>query len=226
MAKKGYTKKYMVDGKKVPGTTTVIGASLGWGKDALIAWAVNLTREGKDHREEMQSAADSGTLAHSMVEQNCRYELNQEVEPIDMFAYSPEEVDAAKNAFDAFQAWREGNKLKVISAEKEVVSKSLLYGGSIDLLFEDENGRVHVADMKTTNHLFPSHLIQVAAYAYALNEQDGVAIAAGHVLRFNKGKHTTFHHTRWSTEGLQEGMKAFKNLRELYDLKKVLEGMC
>lgn len=227
MAKRTYSKKYKVGDEVVPGTTTVIKTSLGWGTQALIGWAVKITKEGGDHRKAMESAADAGTLAHALVEAYCKKALGLPVEAIDMTAYTAEQVTAANNAFDAFIMWKEGSKLTIVASEEEFVSSSLKYGGSIDLIFQDENGRRHICDVKTTNYLLPDHLIQVAAYAYGYSEANmGYPIHAGHLLRFNKGNATTFHHTQWSTEALKLGMEAFKSLRSLYDLKKQIEGVC
>lgn len=227
MAKKKYAKKYMVGKEVVPGVTTIIKGNLGWGTGALIGWAVKVTKEGKDHRTVMQDAADAGTLAHSMVEQYVRKLLNQPFEEFIEEGYSKEQIAAASNAFEAFIMWLEGSKLVIVAAEEEVISAEKRYGGTIDLRLKDEFGRVHIADVKTTNYLLPDHLIQVAAYSYAHQEQNpNDVIHAGHLLRFSKGMATTFHHTQWSIDALRLGMKAFTNLRELHDIKKEIEGAC
>jgi hypothetical protein len=229
MAKKTYSKKYMVGDVQVPGVTTVIKTSLGWGMGALIGWAVKVTKEGKDHRATMQSAADAGTLAHTLVERYCNDLLgnpNPDITEV-MDGYTDEQIASAKNALKAFMAWRDGNKFTIKNSEIEVVSPTDMFGGSIDIVFEDQDGKIHICDVKTTNYLLPDHLIQVAAYAAAYAESHPeLEVVAGDLLRFNKGDETTFHHTYWGEKALETGYKAFLSLRELYDLKKKIEGLC
>jgi hypothetical protein len=229
MAKKTYKKKYMVGDEQVPGVTTVIKTSLGWGMGALIGWAVKVTKEGKDHRNIMEDAADAGVLAHTLVERYCNDLLHKPNEDITeaLDGYSDEQVISAKNALAAFMKWREGNKLEIIHSEIEVVCKTYKYGGSIDLVFKDEEGGIHICDVKTTNYLLPDHLIQVAAYGNAYQEQYPMSkVVAAHLLRFNKGPETTFHHTYWSIGAMALGFQAFVNLRELYNLKKRVGDLC
>jgi len=57
------------DGVRVPSVTTIIGRFKESG--GLIHWAWALGMEGKDYRQVRDSAADAGSLAHSMI-----YETN------------------------------------------------------------------------------------------------------------------------------------------------------
>jgi hypothetical protein len=226
MGKITYKKKYMVLGVQVPGVTTVIKTSLGWGMNALIGWAVKVTKEGKNHREEMQSAADAGTLAHAMVEAYCKGITHEEqAEPIDFVSYTDEQQKSAANAYNAFLAWVKDSKLTIVSSETEVVHSSKMYGGTIDIVLQDQQGCLHVCDIKTTNYLLPDHLIQIAAYADALEQIRSEKVVAGHLLRFNKGDATAFHHSFWSADAMSYGVQAFDSLLNLYNLKKKIEGL-
>ena len=61
------TQPYLLkSGERVPGTTTIIGRFKESG--ALIHWAWKLGMEGRNYREVRDSAADAGTLAHAMIE--------------------------------------------------------------------------------------------------------------------------------------------------------------
>ena len=51
-------------GELLPGVTTIIGQL---DKPALVQWAWKLGKEGKDWREERDSAGDIGTLVHEAV---------------------------------------------------------------------------------------------------------------------------------------------------------------
>ena len=226
MAKKTYSKKYKVGDEVVPGVTTIIKTSLGWGMHALIAWNVKMVKEGRDPKEVMQSAADSGTLAHTLVERYCKLALDLPIEPGDPYeGYSPDQIKNADNAFRAFIKWKEGSKLSILYAEFEAISAEEKYGGTIDIVFETQQGDIEICDIKTTNYLLPDHLIQVAAYGKAFQEQSGLTVIGGHLLRFGKGDATVFHHTAWDDTAMSIGYDAFVHLRRLYDLKKQVEGL-
>ena len=55
------------DGTKVSGVTTIL-KNCGWSADALIGWAYNQGRDGKDRFETSKDAADIGTLVHERIE--------------------------------------------------------------------------------------------------------------------------------------------------------------
>jgi len=64
------TQKYMIDGKRVPGVTTILGKYKEAG--GLIHWAWDLGMQNIDYRKVRDDAADAGTLAHAMVEATIR----------------------------------------------------------------------------------------------------------------------------------------------------------
>ena len=55
-------------GERIPGVTTVIGSNLGWSKGGLMHWAWEQGINGLDYRETRDAAANTGTIAHKMVE--------------------------------------------------------------------------------------------------------------------------------------------------------------
>lgn len=230
MPKKTYRKKYMVGDVVVPGVTTIIKTSLGWGMNALIGWAVKVTKEGKDHRKVMQEAADAGTLAHTLCEHHAKGTL---VTPEEYDGYDEKQKQSAINAMNAFLMWLQGSKLNITQSELEVIHRGYMYGGTIDLVLKDDKGDIHICDIKTTNYMLPDHLIQLAAYAYAYEDwqtqtltQDNTGkVVAAHLLRFGKGEETVFHHTMWNRSALEYGFDAFLSLRDLFDLKPRIEGL-
>jgi hypothetical protein len=220
MAKRTYAKKYKVGEVVVPGVTTVIKTSLGWGMHALIAWSIKQVKEGKDPKQVMQEAADAGTLAHTLVENWACVQMGNDLAvPNPTDGYSDEQIQAATNAYNSFQMWREGSKLVLKHSELEESCRSGMFGGTIDLVFQDELGSIHIADLKTTNHL------QVAAYTRMYEENHGLVVRAAHMLRFGKSNNAVFHHTSWDQGGIDVGYNSFLHLRALYDAKKIIEGL-
>jgi hypothetical protein len=221
------TKKYKLkNGKRVPGVTTIIGASLGWGKEALMYWAWKQGLDGKDFREERDKAADAGTIAHVLASADIKGELLP----------GPAETDdeatwaSARTAFEAYLEWKEMTKLSLIGSELSYISENHKFGGTIDAIARFGK-RVELIDFKHTNGTHPDHVIQVAAYKHLCEEgipfdHDGPSslhISGIHLLRFSK--RGDFHHSYYSAGRMIVPWITFLDLRALYEYKKEIEGM-
>lgn len=213
------TQPYYNDkGERVPGTTTVIGASLGWSKNALMYWAWSQGKEGKNFRETSQAACDAGTLAHAMCEADI---TGKKLEGLLDKPYTESAYKLATGAYKAFTDWRRMSKLEIIHAEKPFVSEKYQFGGTIDAIGQMD-GKICLIDFKTSNGTYADHLIQLAAYSQLLGE-NGMEVTGGiHLLRFGKDE-ADFHHSHYRQ--LDKALEAFVLLRQLYDLKKPLEKL-
>lgn len=209
----GYKAK---DGERVPGTTTVLGASLGWSKGPLMAWAHRMGQEGKSLYGERDKAADIGTLGHAMAEADVKGE-KFEFAP----GTSPEYVQKATSAFEAYLEWKNDSRIVIQQAEVGYVSEDYRYGGTLDGIGHRDGAPVLI-DFKTSNGTYAEHLIQLAAYHHLVEEVTGVTFVRWHLLRFGKERGDFHHH---SYKPISEAWEAFKHLRALYDLKKPLEGL-
>ena len=119
------------EGTRVPGTTTIIGTSLGWNKNQLMWWAWAQGRDGKDFRDTSKKACDAGTLAHAMCEAKIRdVELSEVIDE----AYTKETYTLAEKAFSAFNTWAEMSRLEILESEVPLVSEEFQFGGTIDAI--------------------------------------------------------------------------------------------
>jgi hypothetical protein len=209
------------DGTIVPGTTTIIGASLGWGKQRLIGWAYKRGKEGLPMREEVDKACEIGTLAHAMAEADVKGKPPPSTEA------SPEDiVKKAKAAYGSFLAWKEMSHLTLQGSEIPLVSERLRYGGTLDGI-GTVFGRRALVDFKTSNHSYPDHVIQVAAYSWLYEEAHPGDILEGgaHILRFGKELGNFVHYYIPRDAIIDKPMAAFRALRVLYDLQKPIESL-
>ncbi len=196
------------DGKRVPGTTTVISRRKE--ADGLIYWAWDCGRNGIDYREARDKAADAGTIAHAMVECDIKGTF------FNRAPWSADLLEKADSAFDAYQQWRQQSRLVPVASELALVSEEYRFGGTIDLVFRDESGKAMMADIKTSNALYYDHLVQVAAYSLLWDEHHpDDPITEFHILRFAK-EHADFAHHRFSS--LDKAKRMFVLMREQYDL--------
>ena len=213
MSVKAHT-QYRVNGKVVPGVTTVIGDCLGWNKRVLISWARKTALEGNDPDAVLRSAGVIGKASHKLIEGY----LKGEQPYLGMFSQA--EREPAENALVAFKSWAGNRKLEFRHVEFEVISVRYLFGGTIDVLAVCD-GRLLLIDLKTGSGLYPEFIVQVAAYGKAYTEQTGEKIDEYHLLRLSKTG--SGYGTMLLTEGqVEAGWEAFKHCRALWDLKKEL----
>lgn len=234
---------YTRDGKRVPGTTTILARFKESG--GLIHWSWNIAHEGLlearalldqfargangrshveaflarpletwDYRAVRDKAADAGTVAHEMVECFIRRR------DFDASAYPAAIVETARPAFEAFREWAAGSKLEPLETEVGLVSEKHRYGGTLDAMMV--GGKLALGDWKTSNAIYPEYLCQLAAYGilWEENHADYPIDGGFHLLRFSKqespGDPVQFTHYYWSQ--LDLAREAFLKMRELYDL--------
>lgn len=203
-------------GNIVPSVTTIIGNQLAWNKGALIGWTRKLALAGQDPEEVKDKSAEIGTLAHYLVE--CEL---KKISP-DVSGYSEADLDIALTAFDAFKKWRAGTSLEMVASELPVVSEKYKYGGTIDLLvFDTDSDAICLIDLKTSNSLHLSHVVQVAAYKHAYEEVHG-KISDVMILKLNKDS-VDFHEYWVSNKQLDIGFRVFKHCLQLEKLQMQLE---
>lgn len=205
---KGYFNKA---GSKVPGTTTVIGACLGWNKQQLMWWANQQGLKGKNHRDEANKAADIGTEAHAMVEAH----INR--------LSIPEGSPKAVAAYQEYIEWQKRTNIQIIGSEIALVSEAHQYGSTLDAMGTHDSA-YELLDWKSSNGAYADHVIQLAAYGmnWVENNPDK-PIQRVHLCRF--GKEGGFHHHSWKWNDLLPAWDAFQCLLKLYMLKKPIEGL-
>ena len=126
---KVHQRYYADDGAMLPGATTVLQMVP---KPYLVAWANRLGLEGIDVNKYKDEAAESGSVAHYLVECELRG-----VEP-NLRDYTPAQVERGMYALTAFRQWREEKApdLKVLGVEVRLKSERYRFGGTIDLYAE------------------------------------------------------------------------------------------
>ena len=110
---------------------------------------------------------------------------------------------------------------KIIATENSYVSEKYQFGGTIDAIGKDTQGRIVLVDWKTSNSVYQDYLIQLAAYALLLEECAPEWTPTGfHLLRVSK-ESADFAHYYFGE--LEEAKRSFILMRELYDLDAKLK---
>jgi hypothetical protein len=201
------------DGKRVPGVTTVTGRF----KDAggLIRWAYNCGRDGIDMDRKRDDAADAGSIGHQWVEDTIHgRELSE------FPAATPDMLEKARSALDAFLDWRMRNAVEFAHTELPLISEAHAFGGTIDAVLVI-SGKLRLGDWKTGNRIYPEHLAQIGGYSLLLREH-GHEITGADIVRLDK-EHGGFAHHEYPMSIVELGEQAFLRMRELYDLDAKLK---
>lgn len=175
---------HSLNGKPLTGVTSLIDKTLS--KPALIPWAVKTTIEWiqnncplqssidgtsayivtkldlenakKEHSKRKTDAGDWGTRVHSSCEQWC---ITGEL---------PVDEDILPSVMN-FVNFIQDNGFVVKGVERNVWSKEWWIGGIFDLVLE-KDGKVYIADIKTSSGIYDSHFIQMGAYYKCILENN------------------------------------------------------
>ena len=205
------------DGKRLSGVTTIIGGNLGWNKEVLNYWHWEQGRDGKDYRETLTRAADSGTIAHYMIECDLR-----KTKP-DLEKYPADLIALAQQGFENYLEWKSMVRFRPVSMEPHYVSEKWQYGLTPDCIAY-VNRKLSLFDWKTSSGVYPEMLIQLAAYKEGWDENNPKHPITGgaYLLRIDK-QSASFHFHHWND--LTPGWMAFHHLLCLHGLQKTLKAL-
>ena len=210
-ASKAHVVYKLQNGKKVPGTTTILSIL---NKPALVHWAWDLGMNGIDYRTYRDTTARIGTLAHYFVQCDMTG-----IEP-DTSEYSPLEIDQAENSLLSYYEWRKGKNITAIENELPLVSEKFEYGGTIDILAEID-GELWLIDVKTGKAIYTEMLHQFAAYRQLLNE-NGYDVQKAKILRIGRDETEGFEE-RTITD-FSKHWELFYHCLQIYKIQKEIGG--
>ena len=136
-------------------------------------WVDDIIEQARRRPDQIRDpAANFGTEAHILIEQ-----IIQGLEP-----EVPQNMEAV---VQGFTDWRRDANLDIHLTETAVYSAKYRYAGAMDAVAY-RGGTLVALDWKTSNGLYPEYLLQVAAYAKALEEMSGEAVSEAWAVRFGK----------------------------------------
>jgi hypothetical protein len=205
----------LADGTRVPSVTTILDAVLA--KPALVSWANKLGLQGIRVHEYVDDLADVGAAVHEL----CKSSLTGRKPNLPPL--SPDQLQQATTCFSKFLDWRNTQDVEVLRAEQPLVSESLRYGGTIDVIVRRrQDGVTAIWDFKTGRAVYDDHLFQVSGYAH-LARENGYDVTEAWIVRVGRSEDEGFEAVRFGIEKLQLGWAVFKHARAIYDIKRELE---
>jgi hypothetical protein len=197
-------------GEIVPGVTTITGLKA---KPQLVIWANRLGLKGIDSSKYRDEKADIGTLAHAMILAHLKGEQ------ADTSDYSANQITEAENCFLSYLAWAKGKDIKPNLVEQSLISEAYQFGGCLDF-YGTINGELVLVDYKTGG-IYDEAKIQTCAYRQLLIENEHPAPDKIIILGIPRTEDEKFQEVTFTK--FDVGWKYFKNLRENYNLDKLLK---
>jgi len=173
---------YFLDGKKVPGVTSIL--SDGLAKPALISWAARtVAGYAIDHWDELTQETPSGRLkvlekAH-YADRDAAGKRGTEVHRLAERLNKGEEVpvpDELAGHVESYVRFLDEHDVQPVLTECPVLSQTKWpYAGTLDLIADmPALGQRLLLDVKTARSgVFPDNALQLAAYRYATHYLDG-----------------------------------------------------
>lgn len=189
-------------------------------RPTYVATLLDRVGKLKAYQKQSAKALEIGSQAHKLVEWNIRKELGQVPGP------EPEIGPDALTAFAAYEEWRKSVALVPIWSEQVVYHPEERYAGTMDLFaMANLRGKARrgIVDFKTSKAIYPEALIQVAAYAKAVEAMGHGSVDVGWIVRLPKAQNDPGFEVV-TIEGLDELFAVFLNLKAVYEWQLKLAG--
>lgn len=199
---------FLKDGTEVAGASSIAGI---FDKPALLGWAVNCFKSGRDYNEVKREAGEIGTLLHYRVE--CHIKGTKE----DLSEYGQKYIDITNKPLAEYIAYEKSVGLEVLHSELQLTSELYRFGGTVDI-YGKQGDKYVLDDLKTGSGLYPDTKLQIAGYRQLLIE-NGYQVDACNFLKVDKETGTL---TPIPVTDLDESWGLFKMIIPVYSLKNKL----
>lgn len=166
--------RYRLDGKAIPGVTTLIGKGLP--KPALPRWAAKSAAEYVADNLEVLNALPDRESVIAIVKQSPWSQRDRAaVRGTDVHAIAEDlihgrEVEVPEHYagyVDGYVRFLEAWEPEPILTEAQVANRKWWYAGTLDVVYRLRDGRVILADNKTARGVYGDNALQCAMYANA-----------------------------------------------------------
>lgn len=174
--------------------------------------------------KEKDDAAAVGTAVHNIIDQYLKHQNPGSIEdfipkvPVaDIFTNRNNDLVDGRivSACLAAEKAIKESPVKVLTSEINVGSISLGTAGQVDaIMWNEETQQVEIWDWKTSNYVFPTHSMQLAAYAFMFTEMCGVPISAAYVVHIDKEK---ARYKKYQVADMERSLEMFRAIASIYD---------
>ena len=167
--------RYTYEGVTYPGVTSILKVIDK--SDALMSWASRMTAEAAISAlgtlpQLIESVGPEGAIraltARSAWKRDEAAALGTEIHRIADLLHRkealPELSDLTRSRVTAYAEWWDRSGWRIRATEALLVNTTVGYGGTLDLLCYDRDGRTVLADIKTGSNVYREVILQLAAY--------------------------------------------------------------
>ena len=192
-------------GKFIPSVTTVLEA---YPKGAAyFSW---LKAVGEDADEIRDDAGRRGSRVHALTE---RYDAGEEIKLFDEFGNINMKLNEW-SMFERYAEFRNRYPFEISLLEQTIISEELGIAGTLDRVITLPNGEKMLFDIKTSNAIYPSYWLQLAAYKEMLSsigvQVDSVAILWLNAKTRTEGKNGAVQGIGWQLVTKADTAKEWK----------------
>ncbi len=183
---------YTLDGVEIPSVTQVLGVLA---KPQLYRW---YAKNGWDECERIKK--DSGELGSR---------LHEAIETLLKGEEPPQLAKREADMLHLFFLWKEEKDFQPFELERKVVSERHKFHGTFDAMgLFGVSKELIICDWKTSSQISVEYPLQLAAYAAAYEEETGIGVTRGLIVRMDKKE----------TSKKQFEVKEFTNLPAYFDV--------
>jgi hypothetical protein len=163
------------EGKWVPSVTTILDA---YPKDyGYFKWLKEVGEEADTIRDE---AGRRGSAVHDLTE---RYDNGEEISLLNTEGHLSFKLNEW-SMFERYVDFSTQHHPETLMVEQNIVSDKLGFAGTLDRIIT-LNGRKILVDIKTSNAIYPTYWLQLAAYRQLLWEEMGQTVDEVAILWLN-----------------------------------------
>jgi hypothetical protein len=118
----------------------------------------------------------------------------------------------------AFEDWWSSQRLTPVVVEEPIWSLKHEYGGTLDALAKDVEGRLFILDWKSSKSLHESNAVQISTYARAWEEMTGVKVDELRIVRI--GREGAIEVLTVTPEECELMFQVFLALRAIWDWRR------
>lgn len=192
-------------GKFIPSVTTVLDA---YPKGAVyFQWIKSV---GEDADEIRDDAGRRGSRVHALTE---RYDAGEEIKLFDEFGNINMKLNEW-SMFERYVEFRNRYPFEISLLEQTIISEELGIAGTLDRVITLPSGEKMLFDIKTSNAIYPSYWLQLAAYKEMLSsigvQVDSVAILWLNAKTRTEGKNGAVQGIGWQLVTKTDTAKEWK----------------
>ena len=171
-------------------STSIEGWDAYFKQNDLEEW---ISQAKSAHKEELDTAADIGHIAHGWIERYIKAVINgDKLSP--EFPEHPKAASCCMAALDFISR----HNIRWICTERKVYSRKWGYAGTLDGMCRADSctdkhccprafkDRLCLIDWKSSNHLYVEYVLQTAAYQHAWQEENNEKIDDRFIIRLGK----------------------------------------